>query len=120
MNSVSRRNFIVPMIGTAAVAAITKAASPVNPPQVTLGNTGVTMSRMGFGTGVKAGNRKSALTRQGFEKAVGLFRHAYDRGVRYVTLCHTKTRDLPSHLRRADIIVAAAGTPGLVAAADLP
>jgi methylenetetrahydrofolate dehydrogenase (NADP+)/methenyltetrahydrofolate cyclohydrolase len=36
-----------------------------------------------------------------------------------VTLCHTRTRDLPSHLRRADIIVAAAGTPGLVGAADV-
>ncbi|MEP6697034.1 MAG: bifunctional methylenetetrahydrofolate dehydrogenase/methenyltetrahydrofolate cyclohydrolase [Pseudonocardiales bacterium] len=36
-----------------------------------------------------------------------------------VTLCHTKTRDLPSHLRRADIIVAAAGTPGLVNAEDV-
>lgn len=33
-----------------------------------------------------------------------------------VTLCHTGTKDLPSHLRRADIIVAAAGVPGLVTA----
>jgi methylenetetrahydrofolate dehydrogenase (NADP+) / methenyltetrahydrofolate cyclohydrolase len=31
-----------------------------------------------------------------------------------VTLCHTRTRDLAEHLRRADIIVAAAGSPGLV------
>lgn len=31
-----------------------------------------------------------------------------------VTLCHTGTRDLPAHLRRADILVVAAGTPGLV------
>jgi methylenetetrahydrofolate dehydrogenase (NADP+)/methenyltetrahydrofolate cyclohydrolase len=31
-----------------------------------------------------------------------------------VTLCHTGTRDLPAQLRRADIIVAAAGTPHLV------
>ena len=31
-----------------------------------------------------------------------------------VTLCHTGTRDLASHLRRADVIVAAAGVPGLV------
>jgi methylenetetrahydrofolate dehydrogenase (NADP+)/methenyltetrahydrofolate cyclohydrolase len=31
-----------------------------------------------------------------------------------VTLCHTGTRDLASHLRRADIVVAAAGVPGLV------
>jgi methylenetetrahydrofolate dehydrogenase (NADP+)/methenyltetrahydrofolate cyclohydrolase len=33
-----------------------------------------------------------------------------------VTLCHTGTRDLASHLRRADVIVAAAGVPGLVSA----
>ncbi len=33
-----------------------------------------------------------------------------------VTLCHTGTRDLGDHLRRADIVVAAAGVPGLVTA----
>jgi methylenetetrahydrofolate dehydrogenase (NADP+) / methenyltetrahydrofolate cyclohydrolase len=33
-----------------------------------------------------------------------------------VTLCHTGTRDLKAHLARADIIVAAAGVPGLVTA----
>jgi methylenetetrahydrofolate dehydrogenase (NADP+)/methenyltetrahydrofolate cyclohydrolase len=33
-----------------------------------------------------------------------------------VTLCHTGTRDLASHLRRADVIVAAAGVPRLVTA----
>lgn len=33
-----------------------------------------------------------------------------------VTLCHTGTRDLPAHLRRADIIVAAAGVPGIITA----
>ncbi|MGB9375825.1 MAG: bifunctional methylenetetrahydrofolate dehydrogenase/methenyltetrahydrofolate cyclohydrolase [Jiangellales bacterium] len=33
-----------------------------------------------------------------------------------VTLCHTGTRDLAAHLRRADVIVAAAGVPGLVTA----
>ena len=33
-----------------------------------------------------------------------------------VTLCHTGTRDLADHLRRADIVVAAAGVPGLVTA----
>lgn len=33
-----------------------------------------------------------------------------------VTLCHTGTVDLADHLRRADIIVAAAGVPGLVTA----
>ncbi len=33
-----------------------------------------------------------------------------------VTLCHTGTRDLADHLRRADIVVAAAGVPRLVTA----
>jgi len=33
-----------------------------------------------------------------------------------VTLCHTGTRDLPRLLRQADIVVAAAGAPGIVAA----
>ena len=31
-----------------------------------------------------------------------------------VTLCHTGTADLPSHTRQADILVAAAGKPGLI------
>jgi methylenetetrahydrofolate dehydrogenase (NADP+) / methenyltetrahydrofolate cyclohydrolase len=34
-----------------------------------------------------------------------------------VTLCHTGTRDLAAHVRTADIVVAAAGVPGLVTAA---
>jgi len=33
-----------------------------------------------------------------------------------VTLCHTRTRDLAAHVRRADIVVAAAGVPGLIRA----
>lgn len=33
-----------------------------------------------------------------------------------VTICHSKTRDLPEVVRRADIIVAAMGKPGYVAA----
>jgi methylenetetrahydrofolate dehydrogenase (NADP+) / methenyltetrahydrofolate cyclohydrolase len=33
-----------------------------------------------------------------------------------VTLCHTGTRDLAGHVRRADIVVAAAGVPGIITA----
>ena len=33
-----------------------------------------------------------------------------------VTLCHTGTRDLAAHVRAADVVVAAAGVPGLVTA----
>ena len=38
------------------------------------------------------------------------------RGNATVTICHIRTRDLASHTRRADILVAAAGTPELVTA----
>jgi methylenetetrahydrofolate dehydrogenase (NADP+)/methenyltetrahydrofolate cyclohydrolase len=31
-----------------------------------------------------------------------------------VTTCHTGTRDLAAHVRRADVVVAAAGVPGLI------
>ncbi len=33
-----------------------------------------------------------------------------------VTLCHTGTRDLPAHVKAADIVVAAVGVPGLITA----
>jgi len=36
-----------------------------------------------------------------------------------VTLTHTGTRDLSAHLRRADVIIAAAGVPGIVRAEDV-
>ena len=36
-----------------------------------------------------------------------------------VTLCHTGTKDLASELKRADIIVAAAGFPGIVSAENV-
>jgi methylenetetrahydrofolate dehydrogenase (NADP+)/methenyltetrahydrofolate cyclohydrolase len=38
------------------------------------------------------------------------------RGNSTVTICHVRTRDLASHTRRADILVAAAGVPGLITA----
>ena len=34
-----------------------------------------------------------------------------------VTLCHTGTKDLAEHVRRADVVVAAAGVPGIVTGA---
>ena len=33
-----------------------------------------------------------------------------------VTLCHTGTKDLAAHVREADIVVAAAGVPGIISA----
>jgi len=36
-----------------------------------------------------------------------------------VTVCHSRTRDLAAHVRRADIVVVAAGRPGLITGAML-
>ena len=36
-----------------------------------------------------------------------------------VTVCHSRTRDLAEHVRRADIVIVAAGRPGLVTGAML-
>lgn len=37
-----------------------------------------------------------------------------ERGNATVTVCHTGTKDLPQHTRQADIVIAAAGAPGLI------
>jgi len=39
-----------------------------------------------------------------------------DKGNATVTVCHTRTKDLASHVKRADIIIAAAGRPNTVTA----
>ncbi len=94
MTSMHRREFIAAAAGTAVclraygraepVAAATSEVPP--PPQVALGKTGITLSRIGQGSGMRGGNRQSNHTRMGFEKLVALFRHAYDRGITFFDL----------------------------------
>ena len=80
----TRRSFVA---GTAAYALGCVTKLPANYSayeSVTLGKTGIVASRLGFGTGVSAWNRSSALHRKlGEEKAAGLIRAAYDRGIRF-------------------------------------
>jgi aryl-alcohol dehydrogenase-like predicted oxidoreductase len=63
----------------AAMSQLTSA----NPVQlVKLGKSGLETTLIGFGSGVNATNRSSALTRQDHDKSVAVIRHAYDRGIR--------------------------------------
>ena len=48
--------------------------------QVTLGKTGLKLSRLGFGTGSNSGNVQQALGQEGFNS---LIRYAYDQGITY-------------------------------------
>lgn len=91
MAEVTRRGFMAATAGAATylgVAGGSRAAAPVPspPPQVPLGNTGLVLSRVGQGTGVRGGDRQSNQTRMGFDKLVALFRHAYDRGITFFDL----------------------------------
>ncbi len=105
MDQIDRRRFLGATAGAAAAlssgtalraqetgatakpaAVATSSDRPPAPPTITLGRTGIRMSRLGQGTGVHGGERQSDQTRMGFEKLVGLMRHAYDRGIRFFDL----------------------------------
>lgn len=78
---------------------------PPPPGEVTLGGAGITMSRLGIGTGTKGGERQSNQTRQGFERLTALFRHAYDRGITFFDLAdlygsHVYFREALRHIPR--------------------
>jgi aryl-alcohol dehydrogenase-like predicted oxidoreductase len=53
---------------------------------VPLGKTKIKVSRVGFGTGMRGGNRQSNQTRLGKEKFEALLRTSYERGVRLFDL----------------------------------
>lgn len=68
-----------------AGASETPADTPTfNPYElVPLGKTGLTVSRVGLGTGMNGFNQQSNQTRLGKEKFTALLRGCYDRGVRF-------------------------------------
>ncbi len=91
MSEIRRREFLATAAGAATCLGVWSSSSRADddgpaPPQVPLGKTGITMSRVGQGTGVHGGRRQSDQTRMGFEKLVSLFRHDYDRGVTFFDL----------------------------------
>jgi predicted aldo/keto reductase-like oxidoreductase len=98
----TRRNFLQIGAGSLAAASfvpwgtsptIAAPATPAAPPRpldparplpiVKLGNTGLLVSQIAFGTGVRGYNKGSDLTRLGMAEFTGLARHAYERGVRF-------------------------------------
>lgn len=90
MKRFDRRNFLTSLAGgSACLFGILQAKagpSPDAPPQATLGNTGITLSRIGQGTGMSGGNRQSNHTRMGFSKLVSLLQHDYDHGITFFDL----------------------------------
>ncbi len=91
-NELNRRQFIQSsalLAGTALLSPWTisniRAAAPAGKrsavDQMTLGKTGIKLSRLGFGTGSDNGREQTDLGREGFTK---LIHYAYDHGITYI------------------------------------
>jgi len=113
MNTLDRRRSLGTGAGVAATLALSsglQAAEVPPPPIVPLGEAGIKLSRLGQGTGVRGGNRQSNQTRMGFSKLVALFRHAYDRGIRFFDLAdlygtHVYFRDALRTIPRDEVAI---------------
>lgn len=85
---IDRREFLTTTITGAGALVLGSAvasaqASPPNPYEmVPLGKTGLKVSRIGIGTGMRGGMRESNQTRMGREKFETLLKTAYERGIR--------------------------------------
>lgn len=66
-----------------AAASMSHTKRPVTD-LVPLGRTGLRTTRLGMGTGMRGWNHESNQTRLGMEALTKLFRHLYDRGLRYI------------------------------------
>lgn len=90
---VSRRKFLQTsavltgsaMLSPWALSEMQAGAAPITKrtavDQVTLGKTGIKLSRLGFGTGSNNGRQQTALGQEDFNK---LIRYAYDQGITYI------------------------------------
>src|SRR5579862_9903372 len=83
----SRRDFLKQTLAASMLAGATPLAIPAAKTAkrsatdwVTLGNSGVKVTRLAFGTGTHGGKVQRDLGQEDFTKLV---RHAYDRGIRF-------------------------------------
>lgn len=85
-NSVTRRQFLESTAALAGAAFFPselfgRAPKRTATDQVSLGKTGLKLSRLGIGTGSNSGEVQRALGREGFNR---LIRYAYDQGITYI------------------------------------
>ena len=76
----SRRGFLKTGLAAGAVGLPVRAARGTAADWVTLGKSGVKVTRLAFGTGTMSGRTQRELGQEAF---TGLVRHAYDRGIRF-------------------------------------
>lgn len=113
-NGLTRRDFLLRStaiagaawccpVGTRAATAGRRTAAD----QVTLGRSGLKLSRLGIGVGSNSGNVQRSLGQDGFNR---LIRHAYDRGITYIDTAdsyktHTWVREAIKGLPREKFFI---------------
>jgi aryl-alcohol dehydrogenase-like predicted oxidoreductase len=92
MSPYSRREFLKTGIAAGTIASVgtlpLHAAKPTATDVVTLGKSGVQVTRLAFGTGSNNGHVQSALGQQEFSKLVA---YAYERGIRFFETAESYT-----------------------------
>jgi len=86
MKKISRRSFLLTSFASFAGLTImgrTPFASKTIVDKVKLGNSGMKVSRIAWGTGTIGGAKASNQTRLGMKKFAEMAHHAYDRGIRF-------------------------------------
>jgi len=84
MSPLSRREFIKTSLAVGALSSVgtlpLRAAPRTAADRVTLGKSGISVTRLAFGTGSNNGHEQAALGQQEFTRLV---RYAYDHGIRF-------------------------------------
>jgi 1-deoxyxylulose-5-phosphate synthase len=80
MTPCSRRRFLQASLAASSLALPVRAAKGTATDWVTLGRSGVKVTRLAFGTGSNGGRIQRELGQDAFTRLV---RHAYDRGIRF-------------------------------------
>ena len=94
-------------LSSCASETTSRKSIPTAVDQVTLGKTGIKLSRLGIGTGSIGGSVQRALGSEGFNS---LIRYAYDQGITYIDTAesyrtHTMVRDAIKGLPREKLFI---------------
>jgi predicted aldo/keto reductase-like oxidoreductase len=95
------------MLSSCNTGPLAKKQTPTAVDQVTLGKTGLKLSRLGIGTGSKGGSIQRALGADGFNR---LIHYAYDQGITYIDTAesyrtHTMVREAIKDLPREKLFI---------------
>ena len=117
MDTCSRRSFLHKSVAGAVAAGslfLPGSRSPIaktkSTGRVTLGNTGIDVSRIAMGTGTSGGRHHSNQTKLGMKSFTDLANHAYDRGITFLETAdmygsHVYIREALKQIPRDKVVI---------------